>query len=63
MASDGAILSIARNLAKVLADYAYSRRPEDRKEIARLHAVLCEACGEQAQKPTDQVPAVPPEPV
>jgi hypothetical protein len=47
MAGESEIVSIARQLACALSDFAYSRKDEDRKRIAALQFELCRICGEQ----------------
>ncbi len=39
--SDKEVAVIARNLAEALADYAYTRKDDDKKKIAALHTELC----------------------
>jgi hypothetical protein len=41
--STDAMLAIARDLADALINFARDRRPDDQKEIARLHTELCKA--------------------
>jgi len=39
--NDAAMLRCARSLADALAEYAYTRKDEDKKKIAELHTELC----------------------
>jgi hypothetical protein len=52
--ADAEINKLARNLAKVLADYAYTRNPEDKKLIGQLQTRLCYLCGEVANAKPEQ---------
>jgi hypothetical protein len=39
--SDASMAGIGRALAEALSDFAYTRKPEDQKRVAQLHAELC----------------------
>jgi hypothetical protein len=39
--TDATMANLARTLAQTLMAYARDRRPDDQKEIARLHHLLC----------------------
>ena len=41
--SDATMAAVARELAEALILFARDRRPDDQKEIARLHHALCVA--------------------
>lgn len=59
MKDDAKIAGIARNLAEALADFAYTRKDDDKKRIATLHTELCAAVRtetEQEQPPNVPVP-------
>jgi hypothetical protein len=42
---DQAILRVARQLAEALADYAYSRKAEDKTRVSALQAELVRTAG------------------
>jgi hypothetical protein len=43
MSNDTKLARIARNLAEALQDFAYTRKDDDKKRIAALHAELVQA--------------------
>lgn len=50
MVGDDAVMAtLARHLAETLMRYARERRPDDQKEIARLHTELCRVYRDEQQ--------------
>lgn len=50
--SDKEVAAVGRNLAEALADYAYTRKDEDKKRIAALNTELCRVVkGEKPEEP------------
>lgn len=50
-ATDAEVANIGRRLAAALSEYAYTRKPEDKKTVAALQFELCRLCGEQLNGP------------
>jgi hypothetical protein len=52
--SDQSIARIGRALAEALANFAYSRSPDDKKLVAQLHAELCAECRSEIAEQTPE---------
>jgi hypothetical protein len=53
MNDDKTMAALGRDLADTLSRYAHDRRPDDQKEIARLHTELCAARRIELAPPED----------
>lgn len=53
--TDAEVAVVARRLAAALSEFAYTRKPEDKKRIGELQSHLCFVCGEQlnSREPRD----------
>ena len=45
--SDQQIVTVARNLAEALRDFAYTRKDEDKKRVTALQTELCRVTEEK----------------
>lgn len=49
--SDKEVATVGRNLAEALADYAYTRKDDDKKKIAALSTELCRVVKHEKEEP------------
>jgi hypothetical protein len=50
MDDDQEIIRVAKELASALRQSAYTRKPEDKQQVALLHTELCRLCPEEGDK-------------